>query len=119
MERRKTQRKEQTKVARFWVWWNQGYVKLTLREGKRIDLSNSEATDEGYNYIAESYTIDGPMLNCEVAHGGSDCDGRIDNYREHEAPINELRYRCSIGECPEWQELGCSQRDQFAELAGY
>jgi hypothetical protein len=48
--------------ARFWTWWNGGWVKLTLRPGQRLVLHAFRRTDEGYSEQHEEYKHEGSAV---------------------------------------------------------
>jgi hypothetical protein len=115
--------------ARFWTWWNGGWVKLTLRPGQRLVLHAFRRTDEGYSEQHEEYKHEGSAVRCEQYDSGRDCDGYTEHYSEHHCRLDQLQddsafERWSVPEnegiyTPAWQKLSAGQRDEYAELAGY
>lgn len=99
--------------ARFWVYWNGGWVKLTLRRGETVTLYECHSTDEGYAFRREDFSYYGTSVQRTVISGGSDCDGPIEHHAEYSCPVTK-----SMGQ-PEWQEHTRWQRDAYAEAAGY
>ena len=129
--------REEPPSARFWVWWNDGWVKLTLRPGQTLSHGYSGPTDEGWSSEHHNYEYDAETL-CVTSHctsDGSDCDGRLTRYYDCECRVDDLHAvppppldeqafcRRSIREFwpmrPLWKKIGSSQRDYNAEAAGY
>jgi len=115
---------------RFWVWWNHGWVKLTLtRKRPVIKLSRGDWTEEGWSAEHEVFKLapEGKGVDCEKHTYAKDCDGPHEwhwegfcHYTELREPIeDEIFDGDSPGERPKWQEKSCSQRDMYAEVAGY
>lgn len=118
--------------ARFWVYWNDSWARLTLRPGESITLRAGGPTEEGRFYSEETYTHDGDSLRLEWYSDATDCDGRLERSGESVAPIDRLNCRevetWKDGELvrdyffpllPEWETGSTSQRDHAAESAGY
>ena len=120
-------------TARIWIYWNQSPVRITVREGSRVHLYRSEATDEGYSYEGEDYYFDDDrpgVIIAETHSGGRDCDGPIHHHSACEWPVGgptvPLVTWDSTGRCidlpisrPDWQLVDSWQRDVYAEAAGY
>lgn len=104
--------------ARFWVWWNDGWVKLTLRPGQVVHLHESHPTDEGYSYTEEVYEHDGDEVIVTYEQGGSDCDGPLTHHCVCSARLSELQSTAEP-ECPPWRRVRAWQHDAYAEAAGY
>lgn len=110
--------------ARFWVWWNCGWVKLTLRPGQEVHLAHGRLTDEGFACEAQSFALDehGNVIS-EIRTWGRDCDGGHEWNAEHYCPVQAMHDRedHETGEpiCPPWAKLSSGQRDEYAEMAGY
>lgn len=124
--------------ARFWIWWNNDWVKITLRPGQEITLYCGGPTDEGYSHEWETFSHEGDRIECSTLVEASDCDGRLDRYGEWECPLDQLQgipeeqltewceVKCEYvpsGEVlpprPEWVTLSKGQRDYAAEAMGY
>jgi hypothetical protein len=108
--------------ARFWVYYNDGYCKLTLRPGQEVTLGRRSADEEGYSFHVATWTHEGDHVHLGFAHGGRDCDGPISHGGELTCPLDRLAadldeemgiYR------PDWQREAAWQRDEYAESAGY
>lgn len=109
--------------VRFWVWWNDGLVKLTLRPNKTLRMYHTEQHDEGWSSEHEVYEIgDDGMVYSYSGSDGADCDGRLSM---------SFIYVCKPGSMqskynkhakvwyPDWQEESACQGDQYAEVMGY
>lgn len=115
--------------ARFWVWHNASWVKLTLRPGQSLTAYEGGPTDEGWSYEASTYTHDGEQVTAAYDSQALDCDGRLDRYAESHCPLADLAVRDMYEVCPasenkgimspDWQRGSASQRDYEAERAGY
>lgn len=117
------------KNARFWVWHNNGWVKLTLTPGQSVSFHTGGETEEGWSHEHSVYTHTGEEV--ESSHGteGCDCDGRHSWSSESYCHLDDLKardaYECNpIDEnkgimAPEWTRGSSRQYDQFAEMAGY
>jgi hypothetical protein len=124
--------------ARFWIFVNLDWVKVTLTPGQRITFSNGGATDEGYGFSAESYEYDEfeNVIECDRLDWGRDCDGSYSSNRIYFCPVDRLHIRPS--ECKEgyntskrlcglynrpatplWSKTLATQYDESAERAGY
>lgn len=117
--------------ARFWIYWHDGIVKITVTEDKPVELVYGGETDEGSSWHSERYSIEDGVLVRQVTVWGHDCDGR------HEAradsiwspelgtvPMVDFTSRGEKFELPEhrpnWMDKGdLWQRDYAAEAAGY
>lgn len=103
--------------ARFWIWYGDSQVKITLAPGEEVSISYGGPTDEGYSYTYERYVHTGDVVECDIDIRASDCAGRLDRHASYECYLHELRvYEDSQ---PNWQRLSASQRDYAAEAAGY
>lgn len=65
------------KKIRFWIYWREGIVKITVTEDKDVELCYGGPTDEGYSYHSEKYTLRGGVLERKMCDWSSDCDGRF------------------------------------------
>lgn len=117
---------------RFWVWWNGQWTKLTLRPGQSLSVHEFHYHEEGWSRTSERWEHVGDGVYNEHSDEGKDCDGRLDRYSEWFCPARNLRARDMMDpDCPnqfsenigifapEWEKVSASQRDQYAELAGY
>ena len=65
--------------VRFWVYANDGPVKLTLKPGQRLEHFTNESTDEGWHSESTTwhYPDDEAAVYREWCSDGRDCDGRL------------------------------------------
>lgn len=125
--------------ARFWHYSSgAGYVTLTLRPGKAITIRSGGPTDEGFSYTTETYEydVDENRIIYTAECNARDCDGPLDRVYISACQLDMLHARdlsqvfdasnwpeehkaCAGIFMPEWQKLSSSQRDAYAEAAGY
>lgn len=113
--------------ARFWIWWADGWVKLTLRRGDVLRMYRGGPCDEGWSSSAEEYRFDGVFVTCRTSTDGRDCDGRFSTDRRDRCHVLDLRARFNEpefrppggGGSPKWREVSARQRDYSAEAMGY
>lgn len=112
--------------ARFLVWCNGQFTKLTLRPGQVLNWSQGQATDEGWSRQSESWEHCGDRVEVQFLDEGRDCDGYLSHFYEGACPLDRLaaspRIDDATGEpvdVPEWIEINAYQRDESAEAAGY
>jgi hypothetical protein len=109
--------------SRFWVYVNNGWVRLTLRPGESCEWHTSCATDEGWRSEYRSWANDGSAIVSEFVTRERDCDGLFDRCGESECPLTELQSRSDEYtdglSVPAWRSLDARQRDYSAEAAGY
>lgn len=113
--------------ARFWIWWADGWVKLTLRRGDVLTVHRGGPTDEGWSSETETYRYDGVFVTCRSETDGRDCDGRLTREAVHRCHVLGLRARLNEsgyrppggGGVPLWREVSAGQRDYSAEAMGY
>jgi hypothetical protein len=79
--------------ARFWVYENDGWIKLTLSPNQTIEFSGGGQHEEGFNYWHQSYTHDGDMIRGTYESRGRDCDGPSGNWTECHCQLHELGSR--------------------------
>ena len=116
------------KNCRFLVFINGDDVKLTLRPGQTLHHYQGGPTEEGWSSYAESWYLssDSQVLTRESVSDGVDCDGRLTRYSTDYADADPDTfhsghdpYKTRPALFPYWKEGESSQRDQYAELAGY
>ena len=116
-----------TRTARFWVWENDGWIRLSLRTGQTLRWAQATATDEGWRRWGFEATFDGDTVVLEEWSLERDCDGRLDSCSIVECPFGLLQaggrsdFCVGIGQPlrPEWRKVRNRQRDYTAEAAGY
>lgn len=108
--------------ARFWIYYKDGVVKLTLRLGEEVSFFEGGLTDEGYSYSTTIYRHQGDRLERTIDTSSRDCDGRFDTYNKQTCSLESLRscYNEYVDIMyPDWQRVTASQRDYEAERANY
>jgi hypothetical protein len=121
--------------ARFWAWWNHGWVKITLRPGQHLDISLWERTDEGHRSEAMRWVHTGWYVERYTWGRFRDCDGTCEETHSDFSTLDELAavpivdyieptpgdvYRGNLIRRPNWQELEpVKVYDQYAQLANY
>lgn len=109
--------------ARFWIWHNDGVVKLTLRPGERLSVCEGGRAEEGYDWTHTTYALRDNILEREWWREARDCDGRIAEHRKLECHVMRVRLHCNEAPggvaYPEWQAVCQSQRDHAAEAMNY
>ncbi len=115
----------QIKTARFWVWHREGFVRLALRDGDKIEFYQGGPDDEGFAHTATRYSRDGDIINYERHDWGRDCDGAYSTNFENHCPISQLAdnndggYDGKAPPRPAWTKGEWSQYDESAVRAGY
>lgn len=108
--------------ARFWLWWNQSWVKITLRPGESVSMYTGAPTDEGYSCEAQVYSYDEDVVEYAITTWGSDCDGRHEWHGNGHCHVSNLQANDADEHGParpEWVKGHSRQYDQYAEMAGY
>ena len=112
--------------ARFWIYHNETWSKITLRPGESVEFTGGGRTDEGFSYWAESYEHVGDGIESRSASNASDCDGPLDRYCDCYCPLERISALPAewngsnhMPDRPEWHRVSEGQRDYYAERAGY
>ena len=104
---------------RFWIYYKDGYVKLTVRPGASLAFVTGGLHDEGWNYTRTEYRNEGT----NVLRRFIENDGRLSTFEESWCPKEELAAWQSGNEgapmLPNWQYGRSRQRDYRAEAYGY
>lgn len=101
--------------ARFWVWENMDWVKLTIPPGGQIERYFRCRTDEGWASNYTKWTFDGHTVGRYVCDDGADCDGRLSYEHYAVCPVDQLHVVSVDGiERPDWQFKKRSQIDYQA-----
>ncbi len=120
---------------RIWHYWNGCHTKLTLIPGKPINIHRYETTDEGYSFEQDNILLgeDG-RVTMESVDDGRDCDGRLTRESHYvmdgltrievEQEPTAVMQRAGIEASwsvmvPNWMKARSTQRDEYAEAAGY
>ena len=124
--------------ARFWVYWNGSYTKLTLQPGESVELWTSAPHDEGYSSNSVTYSHCGHTITESYHSASRDCDEPMEHFNERFCNFYYLKvipatvpfvddngltqYRPDPQTMlPDWEQVKGArrQRDYFAEAAGY
>lgn len=111
-----------SKNARFWVWFHNSPVKLTLKPGKTLSYASGGATDEGWHSESEQFWHEGDVIVRERVSDGCDCDGRLTTTSEYICPLSDLAENFVEEDnlaYPEWIRKNSCQYDEFARTMGY
>jgi len=114
-----------TTTARFWIFENDSFVRLSLRDGESLRWATGGRTDEGYRWAGCTWSREGSHITLQWGSEERDCDGRFDRSGELETTTLELTARAAYGDetglirLPEWHDVDSRQRDHTAEAAGY
>jgi len=113
-----------TPNARFWVYHNKGWVRITLTPGQSMHLY----TDDGYSATTATYTHTGDGVDYSGHYYARDCDNHVTltcplaSLSAHDAEPADERYPDVFPAKPArplWEYLHRFQRDYTAEAAGY
>lgn len=114
------------KNARFWIYRNEGWVKICLVPEQSIEVRSGGPCDEGFCYRADVYRLTedeyGQIVESEHHEYSRDCDGPSEYHWEGFARLDDLHIQEVDGETflrPSWRKVNASQRDIYAEMAGY
>lgn len=120
----------QPPTARFWVWWNDGWCKLSVRPGESMIAVRCARTDDGWSSRIETYSYPegSDRVQSVCLSEGRDCDGRLSQNWEGYCLLTELsavpcyssppRHPVCVM-TPHWRRFGENQRDYSAESMGY
>lgn len=106
--------------ARFWVWHNDGFVRLKLSPGQAVWFETGGPTDEGYHHEYHYYLNEGDWVRYNYDTESRDCDGRLDTHQSFYCRVDRLDDIETDGPyVPHWVRLEARQRDYSAEAMGY
>lgn len=110
---------------RFWFWWNDSPVKITLKPNHVYRFGTWKNSDEGWDSKDEYLCYDGKKVGRESVTDGADCDGRLSTSATFICSVlalssfhPDLKEAKGLG-FPSWERRSASQRDYSAEAAGY
>lgn len=110
--------------ARFWVYWNHSFVKITMSPGQSLSAYTAWSHEEGWSSESLRLEYDAEQ-GCIVRHwclDGRDCDGRLTRSGTDHCSLDELASIHLEDEdvcIPHWLEGDRGCFDEFAEAAGY
>ncbi len=117
--------------ARFWVFTDAGWVKLTLRPGQKLGICHGGLTDEGWSRDWSTWELEDGFVCREYGSEGRDCDGGHATFGRDCWPVGgdlvEATEWDGTGHLfegqrimrPAWNDRRAWQRDEYAEAAGY
>lgn len=125
-----SQQKERIMNARFYVYVNKDWCKLTLKKEQKVEIRRGGPTEEGYYAFADIYEFDGDHVHHEHHYYAKDCDGPFEKHSYYICPVSDLKKlepeeiefdgcTLSLPARPDWQEVSSYQRDIYAEMMGY
>jgi hypothetical protein len=109
--------------VQFNYWFRDEFQVVKLYRGYSRDFGVGGRTEEGYSYTNYRFLYDGEKVTLEINTQASDCDGRLDSFRELVCPVDKLYSHRSTYDnqtmTPDWQRVEEHQRDYSAEAMGY
>lgn len=109
--------------ARFWVFVNGGFVKLTIPTGIEYSWGRSTHGGEGPHHEAVRWEYHDGLVTEEYDEWGSDCDGKYESFVKRACHVTELTWDVALSgdapDLPNWTVVDESRRDHSAERAGY
>lgn len=111
-------------TARFWVWHNGGWVKLSLKAGQELRHDYIYPTDEGYRAESNTWVNESGCVRWCWHTQETDCDGRHADGGELVCKVEDLAKMMPAWDNetirrPEWNVEEKYSRDFAAEAAGY
>lgn len=107
------------KNARFWIWINDGPVKLTLKPGGFLQHYQAQPTEEGYEAEYTSWYHGGDLIERLYETQSRDCDGRFDTSQEDHCEVDQPHNQDGEILYPKWKQIQSEVYDEFARMAGY
>jgi len=111
--------------ARFWIWENSGWVKITLKPMQKLEYCNGGPGEEGWSYAETTLVHQGDHVARYWSSETKDCDGRMSGGGEDRCELSRLKAveagypeGCGIYR-PEWKQESELRFDHSAEAAGY
>lgn len=115
--------------ARFWIWENDDWVKVTVKVHQQLVWYQGGPTHEGWRSKRVVFTHVGDVIERETTSDGCDCDGRLTRTHTEICKIENLKLDEPYREegsndwvppgVPQWEKESSFQRDYEAERAGY
>jgi hypothetical protein len=108
--------------ARFWIF-TVSPVRIKINKGQTLSHYRGWRHEEGWSSESHTFSFDGEVVTSEYGTDGRDCDGRLSTSGESHCAVADLQsgyFDESEGiHYPDWQRGKQSQRDEYAEAAGY
>ena len=79
--------------ARFWVYHNGSFVKLSIAPGKCLSHGNYERHEEGWSSYGQQWENDGEAVTWGEYSDGVDCDGRLSQSSTYMCALGDLKAR--------------------------
>lgn len=100
---------------------NDGPVLIKLNAGQTLHHSFGGPTDEGWSSESNIWEFDGKQIRLQWCSDGRDCDGRLTRAGECycKADLAQSGNEFDGVRYPAWEQGESSQRDEYAEAAGY
>lgn len=110
-------------TARFWVFENGGWIKLSIKPGDGLCWHWSARHEEGWSAAEHCWRIEGNRVVEEWSTDGRDCDGRLGSSGVRTCRLDELAL-IPIEEQPAirrpaWERGRTVINDHSARAAGY
>lgn len=112
--------------VRFWIWINNGWVKLTIQPNETLGYWECHQTDEGWSRTIIDWTYEDGVVVENYSNEAMDCDGRLDHHCTRQCPVDRLRAFIPEPDSPmfyfglpDWVRTRSGQRDYTAEMMGY
>lgn len=119
--------KRKPRVARFWWWHEDGWVRLKVREdAEPLHWGTAHLTEEGSHSVFYEWWADDSGVYYRVDAFERDCDGPLSRHGLYRCDWDELDTHLAYDlnghfshRTPCWEEVETSQRDEYAERMGY
>ena len=108
---------------RIWITWHCSPVKLTLKPGQFLAISYCHPTEEGFRGVWREYLYNEKegQIDVKLYSFERDCDGPMEHFEETSIRPNMTKIHPHEDGTihPHYTSVSRSQRDHFAEAAGY
>lgn len=111
-------------TARFWMYVNDGLVKLSIASGSSISFRYGGPHEEGYSYTEVTMRYRNGIVTKKSYTSACDCDGPLESWNTSQADINVRVYLDCFEPVPpeqvlKFERVSGHQRDHYAEAMGY
>jgi hypothetical protein len=92
------------RVRRFWVWWNDTAVRVAVKPGETLMLSEGSRTEEGFYRQETTYRVNvgRHTVETETWRRERDCDGLHEGISKSECHWHDLEAEFPTAETPPW-----------------